>query len=227
MGITVCAMVNNRHDSRISNFLISLTNQTITPDNVIICDTSNDLSLQRTSYTLCEDVSAVHISLPLPILGKTRGLNACLAKSETEYTLFTDIDLYFHPVFIETVLSIIAPEIFVQAICAYLPPDANLSLPWDSLLKQASAFHEISHRFSPGACQATSTSWFKSVGGYDERFNGLSGPDDDMMVRARKAGLYDVWIDDVLIFHQWHPTSKWKGMDSALFSADPEIIANQ
>ncbi len=60
-----------------------------------------------------------------------------------------------------------------------------------------------------GACQATLTSWFISVRGYDEKYVFWGFEDKDMVHRARKAGIELRWIhEQTAMLHQWHRTTK-------------------
>lgn len=226
-GITVVAMVHNRHDDRIQRFITFLTRQFVLPYEVIVIDTSLNATNQDFSQRVCQNIT--HISAPGDTINKAYAYNLALRQVESEYTLFTDIDILFHPDFLAKIAEMFKgnPQYFIQAVTTYLPP-ATQTDDWIELLSLAKHYgKEVSHRLSPGACQAALTSWFKSVHGYDERFVNLGGMDDDMMVRARKANLDCIWIDEIMTLHQWHEKSKLKGMDGKLFNADPSVIVKQ
>lgn len=221
MDITVVTMVHNRHDNRIERFINSLILQSTVPYEVIIVDTS-----PSPKEHLCQAVT--YISIPCTTLSKSLALNVGLRKVRSPYTLFTDIDIIFHPNFLKEVTKLFIADrtAFVQAVTAYLPPGVTTS-NWEELVTLAMNHEpEVSARLSPGACQATATSWFKAVRGYDEKFKNLGGMDVDMMIRARIAGLENYWIDRVMTLHQWHEKSKYKGVDSHLFNGNPPLVAN-
>ena len=224
--ITVVAMVHQRHDWRIEQFIRSLQRQSALPFEVIIVDTSPGEADQMASKQMCRSVT--HISVPTTKLNKSLALNIGLRTVRSRYTMFTDIDILFHPEFIYTLEKMFeaVPEAFVQAITGYLPLVCETE-DWDKMLVLVKQYgKEVSHRFSPGACQAAQTQSFLNIHGYDERFSCLGGMDDDLMVRIRKAGLENLWIDNLMTVHQWHEKSAFSGMDSHLFSANPPFIAN-
>ena len=61
------------------------------------------------------------------------------------------------------------------------------------------------------------TKWYKEVGGFDERYLGWGCFDSDIVKRAIKDGLKQVWVNErgVKMIHIWHPTRK---------SKNPEIV---
>jgi glycosyltransferase involved in cell wall biosynthesis len=221
-------MIHNRHDHRVEDFIASLQRQSLLPYEVIIADTSDDDDLQALSLDLCTEARVTHVKAKSSRLDKARAYNIALQLVDSAYTLFTDIDLIFHPDFIARVSHHLQePNTFVQAVTAYLPQDACGDTFDDLLAIALREGGEVSHRLSPGACQASTTAWFRSVGGYDERFRYLGGVDDDMMVRAKRANLDIIWIDDIMTLHQWHEPSPWKGVDTDLFDAESPIVANK
>lgn len=143
-----------------------------------------------------------------------------------KYTMCIDADMILHPEFLNRAkVHFRNQEIqpFIMAVCGYLPQDCDYT-NWDAMVALAHQT-EVSRRLSPGACQLARTSWFKRAGGYDEKFHGVDGVDDDMMVRARKDKLEEVWIEDpIMILHQWHERSTLKGLDSDKFSVDVPVI---
>ena len=224
--ITVVAMVHQRHDGRIERFIRSLQRQSTPPFEVIVVDTSPSEVDQMVSKQACRGLT--HISTPSAKINKSLALNIGLKAVRSQYTMFTDIDILFHSDFISTLKGMfkVIPEAFVQALTGYLPPTCATE-NWDEMLALVKQYgKEISHRLSPGACQAARTQSFLDIHGYDERFSNLRGMDDDLMVRMRKAGLENLWIDNLMTVHQWHDRSAVSGMDSHLFHADPPLVAN-
>ena len=224
--ITVVAMVHQRHDGRIERFIASLQRQSSPPFEVIIVDTSPSDVDQMASKQMCRAVT--HVSAPCAKINKSLALNIGLRKVRSQYTMFTDIDILFHPDFIKTIDEMfkMVPEAFIQAVTGYLPP-ACATENWDELVSLVKQYgHEVSHKFSPGACQAARTQVFLDMHGFDERFSQLGGMDDDLMVRARKLGLQNHWIDDMMTVHQWHDKSVVSGSNSHLFTVEAAIVAN-
>ena len=224
--ITVVAMVHQRHDGRIERFIRSLERQSSPPFEVIVIDTSPSEVDQMASKQMCRAVT--HVSAPGAKIEKSRALNIGLRKVKSQYTMFTDIDILFHPEFLSKLGEMfkMVPEAFVQAVAGYLPP-ACATENWEEMATLVKSYgHEVSHRFSPGACQAARTQVFLDIHGFDERYAQLGGMDDDLMVRVRKFGLQNHWIDEMLLVHQWHDKSAAAGLDSHLFTPETPIVAN-
>jgi hypothetical protein len=225
--LTVVVAVHNRDG--LKNFIHTIIAQESGQPSVIVVDSSPD-SLDRTLNWYLTGWAKDHYYLERPSdqFSKSKSLNAGLCEVTTKFTMFTDVDMMFHWDFFNVLSQMMGDNRFILAVAGYLPPDAprhDIHGHWDELVSLAKQ-GEISHRLSLGACQCASTEWFKSVGGYDLNFKNLGGVDVNMLVRARKAGFEEVWIDDLMLLHQWHPKSELKGLDSHLFTPDVSIIAN-
>lgn len=222
MDLTIVIPIHNRSSENLMRLLCSIHMQYGThAQDVIVVDTSDSNVQQRAYRAICKNL-ANHVLLPRRDFWKAKSLNIGLNMSVTKFTMFIDADMLLHLNFLDTVRASMSADPFIMAICGYLPE--NATGPWDTLMELAQG-GEISRRLSPGACQMARTDWFKKVGGYNEIFHGPDGVDDDMMVRARKDELDEIWIENPpMLLHQWHERSPLKGLDSDKFTADPEVI---
>ena len=227
MTLTVIAMVHDRGDRgyyRIRNFLVSLLQQELPPDEIIIVNTSETECFQPQIGELSR---INYILRPSPAFNKSRALNIGIKRSTSDYIMTTDIDFIFSPNVIQTVTDRLNDKTFVLSEAGYLP-DVPVAPPFDwSELELLVDSPE--HRKSPGTVQAAHRQFWFNVHGYDEQFDGgLGGMDDDMWIRGRKYGLELDWIPfgEVACLHQWHPVSDLKGVCSHLFMPNPEIIKN-
>lgn len=231
MDISITAVIptHNRRSTNLANLLRSLVGQDDFKVDIIIIDTSDDIIYQTANRAISTAYCAHYMRLPRRDFWKARSLNIGIAASDGRYTMCVDADMYIHPEFLSTVAGHFHDrevQPFIMAVCGYLPDNFAVG-DWDEMRAKASE-REVSRRLSPGGIQLARTSWFKKVGGYDEKFTAIDGVDTDMMVRARKYGLEEVWVEDpVMVMHQWHPKSDLKGMDSHKFSADPEVYINK
>ncbi|MGX6607349.1 glycosyltransferase family 2 protein [Micromonosporaceae bacterium Da 78-11] len=64
---------------------------------------------------------------------------------------------------------------------------------------------------------ATAGAW-RTVGGFDEAYQGYGGEDTDFAYTAREAGVPLVWVGGAHAYHQYHPTSAppWQHLDDIL-----------
>jgi hypothetical protein len=72
-------------------------------------------------------------------------------------------------------------------------------------------------RDTPGACLWARTSALGQIGGFDERFAGWGGEDDDVVARLRQRG--DLIRYDDQLLHLSHPRPPMLRADGALFNA--------
>lgn len=227
-GLTVISMLHNRQDERVENLLWSLTNQVV-PSRIFIgiVDTSENYSPEI--HRVCRDYAAAYEHFPQREFNKPWALNIGIKNCYTEYIMCCDIDMFFSNGFIETVMQRLDPNRLILATCAYLNPALKLYRQYSPYeLKLMIDPDRIAHRFSPGAVQIASREWFHKVHGYDEKFVGLGGMDDDLIARARMDGLEINWIEfnEAPLFHQWHEVSKMKGQSSHLFQSEKTVVRN-
>jgi glycosyltransferase involved in cell wall biosynthesis len=140
---------------------------------------------------------------------RSRALNVALRSVQTPISLCTDADMLFESNFVRSILDALgdAPgRALVLCRCRDLP-DLGPERPFEER-----DYPELKVRASmrvamgTGACQATATDWFSSVGGYDEKYVYWGFEDKDMVHRAAKAGLELLWIHErTSMLHQWHP----------------------
>lgn len=131
---------------------------------------------------------------------KSRALNSIIKKLETEFCFIADVDIIFHPDFIDTALDLMKNNITTYFQVAYLDPSQSLA--------------EI--QFSPNKNyrlsndEATGLSLFpveqlKGLNGFDEFYHFWGAEDTDMHVRLKNAGFkVEFYSDKILLFHQWH-----------------------
>ena len=231
--ISVITMIHNRDGARLRRMIHSLRCQTIQPHEIIIIDTSLDMS-DSIKKSLGEPYTGFpylrYISIPRYTFNKSFALNIGIQKSRREYVLVTDADFMFGSKLIERVMDELRGAYaftMVLAEAGYLPDIDIDSLDWSKLCKR---IRPPARKMSPGTIQAVPRNWIVKVRGYDEEFDGgLGGMDDDMRIRAHKDGLQLVWLSfsEVQCIHQWHEVSNMKGKCSHLFSVDPPVVKNE
>ncbi len=231
--MTVISAVHNRgHGERVSNLLWSLANQTVTPQEVVIIDTSDDYEQSVSIATDCEVWGAVHIQAGRQEFNKCKSLNNGIRYARTRWVMCCDIDMMFAPDFMAVVLQRLErrEKRLVLAVCGHLPQVTNgyIDMGWNEL-DMIVDISKLEHKYSPGAVQAASRDWFMRVRGYDEKFAGLGGMDTDSIDRAGRDEMDVNWIefDEAQCYHQWHERSELKEKSSHLFLEDKSIVRNK
>jgi glycosyltransferase involved in cell wall biosynthesis len=140
---------------------------------------------------------------------RSRALNVALRTVQTPISFCTDADMLFEDSFVATILDELreAPgRAIVLCRCRDLP-DLGPERPFEEReYPELKAGATMRVAMGTGACQATATDWFNSVGGYDEKYVYWGFEDKDMVHRAAKAGLELRWIHErTSMLHQWHP----------------------
>lgn len=215
MDLTVVCFTSNISDRgtlRVKNFLYSINNQegVTVPPQVIIVDWSNDGSFKDINeYAKTYKALAIHAALQGDVWNKCISLNAGLNRVSTKFTMFTDIDYIFAPNF----FSVVQKRMSSSRMLICRTHDSGKKEDFSSYTKDQ--FNEIKKRSKPhqrcgvGACQLAKTAWFREIGGYDERMQMWGVMDNDMVERAKRAGLEVKWIDKKTdIIHQWHKIRK-------------------
>jgi len=65
-------------------------------------------------------------------------------------------------------------------------------------------------------CQAFAARWLREAR-FDESYKQWGGPDEEVVERARQAGLKIQWLDDGVCLHQWHPLKDTLAPDHAAY----------
>ncbi|MDP5200680.1 glycosyltransferase family 2 protein [Flavobacterium sp. DG2-3] len=132
---------------------------------------------------------------------KSRAINIALKKTKSPYFLVGDIDLMFHPDFIEISKGLVNNKKIYYFQYGFLSPEES---------KEGKDFDDYKVDFL-GNDEVTGTTLFPtdvlmSVNGYDEFYHGWGAEDTDIHLRLKNAGLSVIFIDEkLLVKHQWHP----------------------
>lgn len=186
-----------------------------TKDPILVVDYGSREALMPQIRKLCvEHAAHWHTVLPAeaPEWSRSRALNRAMrCYPEATHYVFTDADMLFTPRWFEVVTA--------------LGPGLNQTTLW---LTRSRDFDEATtealDRLGPLAesldwCWANSIGhtdlgqgggmivpgpWFRSVGGFDEYYRIWGAEDQDLVDRARWAGLTVDWLPATRVFHQWH-----------------------
>ena len=131
---------------------------------------------------------------------KSRAINIALRQCETTYFFVGDIDMMYHPEFIEKLNAFKKNETVTYFQVGFLSQE-------ESKLNKDFIDYIINFK---STYEATGMTFFKtvdlkSVKGYDEFYNGWGSEDTDVHIRLKNAGFtVDFFDKEILILHQWH-----------------------
>jgi len=224
-----------------SNFLRSINKQNCGKvrdgaPKVIVVDSSADYSKTYIDVA-CQRLGVTRIRIKYIDLpdgaewNKSAALNIGLGAAKTKYVMFTDADCVFQPNFFTEVGRRMSSSscllCAVHALDEFNKPRAASfihDVMWSSNDAWELAYQQLRNLASPvdkaanGACQVLPRKWALDVGGFDEKMCMWGGMDNDLVNRARAAGLNIVRLDDVTsILHQPHSVSKFSGPHNIFF----------
>ena len=211
--LTIVLTNRNRDLNIVSNCLASLSKQTQPTFRLFLVDYGSDSKYLNNLKQLVAGYTFVElIACPVThqLWNKSRAINIALRKTDTPYFLVGDIDLIFHPEFVNKALDAIQHDAAIYFKYAFLSRETAA---------KALEFEAYAIDFLGGEA-ITGTTLFKTdilkqLNGYDEFYHGWGAEDTDIHIRLRQAGHTVRFIDDaILIKHQWHPKT-YRSKDSA------------
>ena len=212
-AISAVIPLRNRTGIRLENCLRSLRWQKLPAPaelEIVLSDFGSDPEHASSIETLAKKYDArVVRTRTAETWNRSRALNVALRSVRSPISFCTDADMLFEGSFVPTILDELrnAPgRALVLCRCRDLP-DLGPERPFEERdYPELKAQATMRVAMGTGACQATSTDWFNSVGGYDEKYVYWGFEDKDMVHRAAKAGLELHWIHErTSMLHQWHP----------------------
>nr|WP_303317379.1 glycosyltransferase [Flavivirga sp. MEBiC07777] len=151
---------------------------------------------------------------------KSRAINIALKQCKTPYIFIGDVDMIYHPGFIDKLNDLKSDTQISYFQVGFLN---------ESESKSDKAFNDyiINFKSSEEATGMTlfNTKALNSVNGYDEFYHGWGAEDTDVHERLKNIGYkVDFYSDTVLMLHQWHPKYYRNKNDIAPFHNSLEQI---
>lgn len=220
--ITIVLTYRDRDLNIAKKCLDSLKHQSLNSFEVFLVNYGSNLSFSDKIQELSKNYSFVKL-IDCPVEGqlwnKCRAINIALKQCTTPYFLVGDIDLIFHPNFVQ--------------ILNDKASDKVLYFQYGFLSKQESSetkeFQDYKIDFL-GSDEVTGTTLFptdilKKVNGYDEFYHGWGAEDTDIHLRLKNFGLaVEFYNEEVLVKHQWHPKAYRSKLSSKPFHSKLERI---
>jgi len=210
----------NRDLERLKNSLNSLENQTNSNFEVCFVDYGSEEKRAKMVELLCSEFDFVNYkfySAQFQPWNKSKALNSVIKNLKSGYCFVADVDMIFHPQFIEKALKLQVKNKTVYFQVSFLGAE--------EAIKRKDFFSYKNYRLSNH--EATGLSMFpvnvlKELRGFDEFYHFWGAEDTDMHVRIKNAG-YEVEFYDleVLMLHQWHST--YRSSETSEFSKTFQI----
>lgn len=191
----------------------SLKEQTNSNFQVFFIDYGSGSNLAAKVESLCKEFSFMqyrYCYTEKQPWNKSKALNIVIKELETEFCFVADVDIIFHPEFVETAENLQKSGKTVYFQVGFLDPDERLDN------KKFSEFKN----FRKSTDEATGLSMFpvsilKKLNGFDEFYHFWGAEDTDIHVRIKNDG-HPVYFYDhkILMLHQWHDSYRSKISDN-------------
>jgi glycosyltransferase involved in cell wall biosynthesis len=218
--LTLIYPYRNRELERLKNSLDSLKNQTDSEFEVYFVDYGSEEKKAKRVELICGEFDFVtykFYSTQFQPWNKSKSLNSVIKNLETDFCFVADVDMIFHPQFIEKALKLQASNKTVYFQVGFLGPEKG----------PGSKEFEDYENYRKSTFEATGLSMFpvrilKELRGFDEFYHFWGAEDSDMHVRIKNAG-YEVefYDEEVLMLHQWHPS--YRSSESSDLSKELQI----
>jgi cellulose synthase/poly-beta-1,6-N-acetylglucosamine synthase-like glycosyltransferase len=209
---TVTVIVTVRDDPRLARALESLVTQSRAPQEVLIADGGDVAEIRA----ICDRYSARdprvrRIAVPGTI---AESRNGALTEVRTEFIAFLDTDEVAPPDWLEQLLAPFADAAvgFVGAPTPALPGTArNLAARYyDAYLRR---FYDRVARQRPHALPMGNSAWrhriFRELGLLDLSFSGYGNEDQEMALRALRAGWLGLYAPSAAVGHDLSDLGWW------------------
>jgi glycosyltransferase involved in cell wall biosynthesis len=207
VSISIIVGFRNREFERVAQFINSLATQNQKNFELIFVDYGSNLDLAErieqylNEWEFCKYL--YHDSRGKP-WSRSHALNIGALASKGNYLYFTDIDLLFHPDYLQHLTGLMSKDIQLYTRVYYLPEgfkDFQL-LYQEAIYKQC----EISHTSGKGILFVNKIT-FLQIRGYDEFYCDWGIEDNDIFIRLKNNGLMEDWADHEKypVYHVWHP----------------------
>ncbi|MFC0075833.1 glycosyltransferase family 2 protein [Flavobacterium procerum] len=151
---------------------------------------------------------------------KCRAINIALKKCKTDFFFVGDIDMIYHPDFVNRLYELKEENTARYFQVGFL--DKNQSDKNGSF-----EAYQISFNSTDNATGMTlyPTELLKQINGFDEFYHGWGSEDTDVHIRLKNLGIPVEYYDrEILMLHQWHPKLYRSVHNKAAFHSSLEKI---
>lgn len=205
--ISIVVGFKNRELERVEQFIQSLQNQSYKHFELIFVDYGSDLILaeQVEAYLKNMDFcNYVYNDSRGKSWSRSHALNIGSKLSKGDYLYFTDIDLLFHPDYLNHLHGLKNKHNHTYTRVYYLEESFT---EYSNLFKDTYfKLCEISHTSGKGIL-FIAKDLFHEIGGYDEYYCDWGIEDNDIYIRLISNGNEEKWTENenYPVYHAWHP----------------------
>jgi hypothetical protein len=201
--LTIIFPFRNRDLLRLQYSFDSLAIQSNLEFEVAFVDYGSNYGIAKATEKLCSEYSFInynYIPSQYQPWNKSKALNSVIKKLNTDFCFVADVDMIFHPHFVQTVLKLRNFQKVVYFQVGYLAAGEIIK---DKVFAEFKNFRKSNY-------EATGLSLFpvdilKELRGFDEFYHFWGAEDTDIHVRIKNAGYQiEFFNDETLILHQWH-----------------------
>lgn len=210
--ISIVVGFKNREIERVKQFITTLKSQTNTNFELIFVDYGSDLELANKVEFYLQEIdfcTYVYHDSRGRSWSRSHALNIGGQLAKGNFLYFTDIDLLFHPNYIQHLNTIKQLDQHIYTRVYYLPEEFT---SFDNLYTDNVYYYkqcEISHTSGKGILLC-SKEVFCEIGGYDEYYCDWGIEDNDIYIRLVNSGYQENWTDNTIfpVYHAWHPPAE-------------------
>ncbi|MGI0107849.1 glycosyltransferase family 2 protein [Salinimicrobium sp. WS361] len=219
--ITIIYPYRNRNLTRVENSFLSLKEQTSANFKVKFVDYGSEIETAGKARLLCgrySFIDYIYYYTQHQPWNKSRALNSVIKTLESGYCFVADVDIIFHPEFIQKAIQLQDNERITYFQVGFLAEGVEV-------LED----HFTTGNFRKSTWEATGLTMFpvkvlQELRGFDEFYHFWGAEDTDIHVRLKNAG-YEVEFYDkdkeVLLLHQWH--SSYRSKEKKILTRDLQI----
>ncbi|APG60104.1 glycosyltransferase family 2 protein [Christiangramia salexigens] len=210
----------NRDLQRLKRSFDSLTKQTNDHFEVYFIDYGSSPELAIEVKNLCLNYPFINYQFyptQFQPWNKSRALNSVIKILETDFCFVADVDIIFHPKFVEVSSGFMNAPITTYFQVGYL----NASESQKDLDFHAYENYRLSND------EATGLSLFpvkqlQDLRGFDEFYHFWGAEDTDIHIRLRNAGYEVKYYDaELLLLHQWH--SSYQSRERTVLTSELQV----
>lgn len=203
-SITIIYPFRDRDYKRIATSLESLNRQTIKGFNVSFIDYGSTPEFSEPVKQLVNTfdfATYTYLGHQGLLWNKSKALNYGIRNSKSDYILTSDVDIIFKENFIETVIKHASQESFLLFKIGYLSKavtdrqQSKLDLNGVEIAFEGETF----------GIGLFPNSNLQNIHGLDEFFHFYGSEDEDLNARLTASGTHCKLINELLLYHQWHP----------------------
>jgi glycosyltransferase involved in cell wall biosynthesis len=202
--ITIVLTNRNRNLQTVKNCLDSLKNQSNDDFELFFVDYGSDDRYVIALEQLLSNYPKInYINCPVSgqLWNKCRAINIVLKKCNTPYFFVGDIDMLFHPDFVNKLHELKNKDKATYFQVGFL---SQKETAFQKDFENATV--DFTSRREATGMTLYPTHLLKGINGYNEFYHGWGAEDTDVHIRLHNLGVeIDFFEREILLKHQWHP----------------------